>query len=155
MSWLVLLSRVTKVVRLSLMLAPLFSCTYDKNQSQDKEKYTRQECIVKIDLDWSGYELEQIEEVIRNIGDALRRTVDQGKAGNIPSYTFPWRKIGEWYMQFHEDCENKYELASELIKIEVVPYVENVPPYIISREVVVPSPGTIYVKGEPWKEDNY
>lgn len=113
-------------------------------------KYTRQECIQKVSLDWSNFTSAEIETTIREISTSIDK-----EAFPIGGFTFPWKAREELYLQFTESCEDKDRLVKELIETSVSPYVGRMPPYSISDEVVVPSASTISLRGPNWKDDEF
>jgi hypothetical protein len=113
-------------------------------------KYTRQECIQKVSLDWSNFTSAEIETTISEIAASI-----DTEAFPIGGFAFPWKAREELYLQFTESCEDKDRLAKELIETSVSPNVARMPPYWISDEVVVPNASTISLRGPNWKDDEF
>lgn len=137
-------SLVTAVTLGVLSVDPAFA-------ANEGPRYTRQECIQKVTLNWEGYPEAEIERTIRQISQSLN---DDGGA-LAPSYAFPFGARNEWYLQFRENCENKKALTEEIIRGIISSSDATMPKYEISEEPVIPSPQTISLKGEYWKEDRY
>lgn len=115
-------------------------------------EFTRQECIQKVELVWLGYDAIEVESVIEQISQSLLSLKSDDI--EVPSYIFPFRHRDEWYLQFKHDCLKKKERTKMLIKL-ITPAVKNMPKYTVTDEVVVPSPKTISLKGEFWKDDQF
>ncbi|MDP5211280.1 hypothetical protein [Microbulbifer sp. 2205BS26-8] len=130
------------------LVAP-FGCSAD-----EEAKYTRQECIQKVLFDWSGYDEIEIERVLEQFTYKLTSLSGRESDIEVPSFVIPLKHRNELYFQFKKNCSNKKKNTIHLIKL-VVPSVSNMPKYIVSDERVVPSPKTISLKGEHWKEDDF
>ena len=139
------------------LLLPLLLFTASLGYTQDKTEpqFTRQECIQKVDLDWSGYSKEEIEESIEGISIALRELDKHQDGMEIPSYIIPFHKRDEWYLQYRHDCMRKKENTLKIIERLSLSHAANQPKYRAVDVIVIPSPKTISLKGEFWKADQY
>lgn len=122
----------------------------------DEPLYSRQDCIQKVVFDWGDRSSPEIEEVISEMAGALRNEwaiKGPNAIANIPDYSFPYAKRNELYLQYREGCERKRTQTVELFEQVLAP--SGMPDYIVTDEQVTPSPKTIDVRGEHWKEDGY
>ncbi len=126
-------------------------CLYS---ADEEAKFTRQECIQKVLFDWNGYDETEVERVIEQFTRTLTNLESSKVDIEIPGFVIPFKQRSELYLQYKQDCYNKKITTNRLIKL-VIPSVSNVPKYVVTDEVVVPSPKTISLKGEYWREDDF
>jgi hypothetical protein len=137
------------------IIITIFTASLGYAKDQIEPQFTRQECIQKVALDWGGYNNEEIEESIKNISLTLRELVRQKKIVELPSYTFPFNKRDEWYLQYSHDCMNKSDNTLKIIELLSLSNTENQPAYEVVDIIITPSPKTISLEGEFWKQDQY
>ncbi|QJD60378.1 hypothetical protein HG264_16600 [Pseudomonas sp. gcc21] len=141
-----------------ILLALLATGLFFFSDAADEPLYSRQDCIQKVVFDWGDRSSTEIEEVISEMADALRidwTKKDPNVTTNIPDFSFPYAQRNEWYLQYREGCEQKRTQTVELIERVLAPSISEMPGYMITDEQVTPSPKTIDVRGEQWKDDGY
>lgn len=149
---------VGKAAAALTLLALLAAGLFLFSDPADEPLYSRQDCIQKVVFDWGDRSPEEIEDVISGMADALRGEgvkTDSNAIATVPDFTFTYARRTEWYLQYPAGCEQKRSKTVYLIEQVLAPAIPRMPSYIVSDEQVTPSPRTIDVKGEPWKEDGY
>lgn len=149
---------VGKATAALVLLALLAAGLLLLSDPADESLHSRQDCIQKVVFDWGDRSPEEIEEVISEIADALRNEwvkKDPNATASAPDFTFPYARRNEWYLQYPVGCEQKRSKTVYLIEKVLTSSIPRMPNYILSDEQVIPSPRTIDVKGERWKEDGY
>ena len=134
---------------LIIVTALLGTTIFAKSENKD-EKYTRQQCIVKVDLLWEYSEQNQIESIIKSIFASFEKTAELSFIDNMPSYVVPWKNRNVLYLQFRNNCEKRIEMAHKFLS-EASKRIEKHPSYIVKKDIVEPHPSTIYITGEHWK----
>jgi hypothetical protein len=114
------------------------------------KKYTRQECIVKVNLEWKQSDRAEIELTIKNLFASLEKTGELTFFDKMPSYVVPWKDRGTLYFQFKSHCEKRLEMAENFLS-DASRRVENLPNYVVTSVKVEPHPSTIFITGEYWK----
>jgi len=118
-------------------------------------KYYRQECIQQVIFDWEGYNPSEVESTIDKISKVLNEAwgAKNEADADVAAYVFPFFQRSEWYLQYRKECHRKKEKTTWLIKHVIEPNFTNFPRYKVTDKVVTPSPRTISVTGEFWKDD--
>ena len=113
-------------------------------------KYTREDCIVKVDLNYNVTKSEY-ENSIRKLANgvsharAIRRE-------NMPIVRTPSNDRYSMYLQYRNNCEDKRQLASDLIDDFLIDAVDNQIEFHVTDKIISPSPNTIDFRGEAWME---
>lgn len=82
----------------------------------DKPKYSREECIVRVNIDWSSTSSSEKENQIRRITDATRNAPDLG-CNEVPASSAIQGESREFiYYQYKHDCENRLENTRQLLR---------------------------------------
>jgi hypothetical protein len=109
-------------------------------------KPTRSECIIGFKLDWSGVKGDPAD--VRNSWDF--RHDDPAWWEVFAGYVIsPQGK--RLYLQFAKDCDRKAEMAAELIESWRSKHLE-LPNFERLKEPIIPSPWTIDIQGEAWRD---
>lgn len=142
------------VLAISLFMIILGSTTFTLSDSSEA-KYTRKDCIVRIDFDWSKYGVAEVEKLINRIGSNLDNDLESGIDMYIGGYIFPFKKRDVLYIQYFNKCEIKYNMATSIFEEKIQPNINQPLNYVVSKEIVIPSPNTIWLTGKFWREDEH
>jgi len=116
----------------------------------EETKYTREQCIVRINIDWSNTQLNNKEYMIEEITDTIRKAPNMG-FNKIPASSAIQGNDREFiYYQYKYDCENRIENTEKLLRY-VQENVANLPPMEVDSRNFKPSVGTIRSSGPWWK----
>ena len=114
-------------------------------------KFSRSDCIAKVELDWEdSVDLPTREKVRQAIGDAISRTIADGSGLPRPSISYKGSDKELLYLQYRNQCDKKIEITNQLLTQHVAPRVSGFPVYNVSNEAVIPSTNTIEVYGPYW-----
>jgi hypothetical protein len=112
-----------------------------------KTKYTRSNCISKINLDWKGIDKNR-SNVIENAMDQVIKTARNSDGLVAPNISTQYSDYNTMYFQFPSKCEMKTKMTIELM--DSIEKMGGFPIYHVSEEVVIPSIHTIDVRGPDW-----
>ncbi|EKE81447.1 hypothetical protein [Idiomarina xiamenensis] len=112
-------------------------------------RYTRSECIVRVNIDWTGTPLGKKEELIESITKAIRNAPNMGSNKVPMDFTIQGQSREYIYYQYSTDCENRFENTEALLEFAR----ERVksPPYLsVDKNNYEPGSDTIRVSGPSW-----
>ncbi|MDQ7727219.1 hypothetical protein [Halomonas sp. SpR8] len=121
--------------------------------SQEEDKYYRADCIVRINIDWSGYYMERRlavqNRVLPEAARAYHETLgfDSPVAGPSGSVKGEGREY--YYLQFSGMCDRRYEFAENIITYFEDNF-DDVPPMEVDPGRFEPGRDTIEVYGDSW-----
>jgi hypothetical protein len=114
-------------------------------------KYTREECIVRVNIDWSNTPSDNKENLIRTITDAIRKAPDMG-FNKVPANSAIQGDNREFiYYQYKDDCENRLENTKKLL-VYIRKNTSGLPPLDVDLGHFKPSVDTIRASGPWWKD---
>ena len=117
----------------------------------DKAKYTREECIARINIDWGDIPSNSKETTIRAITDAIRKAPDMG-FNKIPASSAIQGSAREFiYYQYKSDCENRVENTEKLLSYVRV-NITGLPSLEVDAGSFKPGVDTIRSSGPWWKD---
>ncbi|MCU5783434.1 hypothetical protein MA04_02734 [Alcanivorax balearicus MACL04] len=114
-------------------------------------KYTREECIVRINIDWGDASLNSKEATIRTITDAIRKAPDMGFNKTPASSAIQGNAREFIYYQYKDDCENRIENTKKLLRY-VRDNITDLPPLEVDSGSFRPGVDTIRSSGPWWKD---
>ncbi|MGS2744594.1 hypothetical protein ACU6TU_13520 [Halomonas sp. LS-001] len=120
---------------------------------QEEEKYYRADCIVRINIDWSGYDVERRirvqNDVFMEAAYAYHKTLGFSSPIPGPSSSFKGKGRKFYYLQFAGMCDQRYEFAENIITY-FEEHFNDVPPMEVDPERFEPGRNTITVHGDSW-----
>ncbi len=129
---------------ISLWLFSLIACAEDV-------KYTREECIVRINIDWSGMVSDDKESSIRRVTDAIRKAPDMG-FNKIPASSAIQGSDRQFiYYQYKNGCDRRIENTEKLLDY-VRKNIADLPSMKVDLGHFKPGVHTIRSSGPWWKD---
>jgi hypothetical protein len=125
-----------------LIIFSSFSCA-------EKTKYTREECIVRVNINWEGVPLGDKESLIKSLMDTVKSAPDMGFNKTPASSAVQGEDREFIYYQHKYDCENRIINMENLIKYSSK-HIAGLPTVEVDRGNFLPGPYTIRVKGPSW-----
>lgn len=117
----------------------------------EEAKYIREECIVRINIDWSNTPSTNKEDLIGAITDAIRKAPNMG-FNKVPASSAIQGSNREFiYYQYKDDCENRLENTEKLL-IYISKNVTGLPPLEVDSGQFKPGVDTIRSSGPWWKD---
>jgi hypothetical protein len=83
--------------------------------ADDAPKYTRAECIVRVNIDWSGTPANGKETLINWITDQIGYVPDMGFNRIQPGFSIKGKNRQFIYYQHKYDCENRHQNMTKLL----------------------------------------
>lgn len=115
-------------------------------------KYTREQCIFRVNIKWDKYEGDK-EMAIRRVMDNFRAAPDMGFNKVPPSAAVQGKNRQYIYYQLTDGCENRIENARKLLSF-VLTSREKMPALELDSGSFSPGVDTIRVTGEWWRDEN-
>jgi hypothetical protein len=151
-----------KILPLLIFIPYLLGCSDIELQNESfgsKPKYYRTDCIVKVELEWDKLDSFDIHSFNSNVADILH---EYRLNKEISSVTFAYvigqtvDEMGEYYLQFTGNCEDRVNLAQNVMSNVWMRFTK-APIYRVLSDKVTPSPQTIDVDGPVWidKSDEF
>ncbi len=132
----------------ALVSFALIACSSD---SVNEPKYSRSECIVKIDFNWQRDISTQYRNKIQaEIGDQIVKSLAENSAPAI-GISYDHQSAETMYIIFTDQCEKRFELTEEYMAALTQAASGNYT-FMISHEAVIPSENTINIGGEHWTD---
>ncbi|WP_445009866.1 hypothetical protein [Vreelandella stevensii] len=123
--------------------------------SKKEDKYYRVDCIVRINIDWSGYSTERRLAVQNHVfpetAHAYHETLGFESPVPSPGGGIRGEQREFYYLQFKGLCDRRYEFAENIIDYFKVNF-DDVPPMAVDPGTFEPSRDTIESYG-PWWVD--
>lgn len=119
----------------------------------DSAKYSREQCIVRVNIEWAKISSNDKESMVRLITDSIRQAPDMG-FNKIPASSTIQGKNREFiYYQHEDDCQNRI-LNMERLLSYVQESVNNValPNMSVDPGSFKPGVDTIRLSGPNWKD---
>lgn len=140
-------SNVLSKAPLILFIIALFGC------SQEEERYYRADCIVRINIDWSGYDADRRlkiqNRVLPEAAFAYHKTLGFNSPVSGPSASIKGEGSEYYYLQFAGMCDQRYEFAKNIITYFEDNF-DDVPPMEVDPGRFEPGRNTITVHGDSW-----
>lgn len=132
---------------LSALVVCISGCGANSDR-EEKETYTRSDCIVGFDIDWETSDEMQLQDINRNLAIFIT-SADVRSRYPIAGMTYPPSR-DRYYVQYSDDCESKYKLTESLVS--ELSRVNEIVRFEIYRERVEPSSKTIDIGGAAWRD---
>lgn len=113
--------------------------------------YSRDDCIARVNIDWSRTFPDDKERMINQIMDAIRKAPDMGFNKTPPSSAVQGDARQFIYYQYEKDCANRLENTEKLLHY-VRESLDNHPPLKADSGSYSPGTDTIRVSGPWWKD---
>lgn len=113
----------------------------------------RADCIVKIEFEWPAGTTDATREAAINviIGRMHSSVAPGGSDIVLPSLALPVDNRSAMYMQFLEQCDERFDIAERIVSIGLAG-VEGAPLTAVSHDRIEPGEETINVWGPPWRD---
>lgn len=120
---------------------------------QEEEKYYRADCIVRINIDWSGYDIERRirvqNDVFMEAAFAYHQTLGFDSPVSGPNASFKGEQREYYYLQFKGMCDRRYEFGENIITYFEDNF-DDVPPMEVDTGRFEPGRDTIESWGPSW-----
>lgn len=128
-----------------------FSWVLSACAESPKPKYTREECIVRVNIEWGDTTANQKESMIRLITGSIRKAPNMG-FNKIPASSAIQGSNREFiYYQHEDDCENRISNMERLLShIRENARAESLPMMRVDPRRFKPGVETIRVSGPNW-----
>ena len=127
--------------------------TWTLSACAESPKYSREQCIVRVNIEWADTSPNDKETMIRLITDSIRKAPDMG-FNKVPASSAIQGENREFiYYQHEDDCENRISNMEKLLS-----YVREDNSNLILPVIMVdlggfkPGVETIRVSGPNWKD---
>ena len=144
-------SRWKGAVQIFALCVMLVGCDQNESARLETHKYSRSDCIVRVDFDWTDIpEHEERLNMLLTIGDEMIENFDDL---SIPEASFSpdLTSANQIYLQFAKECERKAEFAEMHISRALSTIGSRIH-FTVSDETIEPSESTIDVKGPSWSD---
>lgn len=130
----------------------IFSLLFSLVSCAEEAKYTREECIVRINIDWADFSEDRKESMIRAITNAIRTAPDMGFNRIQASSAIQGSAREFIYYQYKYDCERKIINTKKILSY-VRDSVEGLPELDVDPRSFKPNVDTIRSSGPWWKDE--
>jgi len=115
------------------------------------EKPSREDCIVKVSLNWSIENEMQRTKVINEFSSIIDEYVFPDPNANLAGYVFN-NEHREMYFQFSSSCDAKTNYVRNMFDEALAPILKDNSEYLVSSEPVKPGHKTIMLEGGAWRD---
>lgn len=118
----------------------------------ESSKYSRAQCIVRMNIEWGDISPNDKEEMIRLIADSIRKASDMGFGSDPGGSTIQGESREFIYYQYRDDCENRISNMEQLLSHVREAASESLPTMSVDPRSFEPGVDTIRSSGSWWKD---
>lgn len=126
--------------------------TWSLSACAEGPKYSREQCIVRMNIEWGNISPNDKEKMIRLITDSIRKASDMGFARDPGGSTIQGENREFIYYQYRDDCENRISNMERLLSRVREATSESLPMMSVDPRSFEPSVDTIRSSGPWWKD---
>jgi hypothetical protein len=105
----------------------LLIITSDSYSQEFKPSYTIDECIVKVELNWTADNLSEAHDVLIKADKFWKKAI---AGGQFPLFFLHYTNAANYYMiYFAQKCEERKDIVTQIIQLKIKPNVPNFPNY--------------------------
>lgn len=124
----------------------LFACV-------NEPKYTRDQCIVRVNIEWKEISADEKERMIRLIANTIKKASDMGIAKDPGGSAIKGENRQFIYYQYRDDCENRISNMEQMLShVREMISEPSLPSMFVDPGSFEPGVDTIRSSGSWWKD---